>query len=79
MALAREVLCADRRLETTMLSGGGVPNVLLADFCCLYGLGIGGAPLPKLLVVLGECGRTILVSPRPRRAAAEFCSVGARK
>lgn len=78
VALAREVFCADRRLEIMVLSGGGVPNVLLADFCRMYGLGIGGAPLPQLVVVPGECGRSSSCPHDPAAPPQSSARVGAR-
>jgi hypothetical protein len=60
--VAREVFCGERCVEITVLSGGGVRDVLLADFCRMYGIVAGAAPPPHLVVVTGGgSGRSFLI------------------
>lgn len=58
--VAKDVLGDERRVGIVVLSGGGVRDVLMADFCRAYGITARRVPM-HLVVVTGESGKSFMV------------------
>lgn len=58
--VACDLFAEDRKITVTVLSGGGVRDVLIADWCAMYNIR-GPLVTPHLIVVTGDSGRSFLV------------------
>lgn len=62
--VANEVFAAEERISISVLSGGGVRDVLIAEWCRMYAVTPGPNP-PQLIIVNSEAGRVFLIPFMP--------------
>jgi hypothetical protein len=66
--VANDFFPNDHCISLSVLSGGGVRDVLVADWCAMYKIGPGQVP-PQLVIVTGESGQNFFVPYQPQASS----------
>lgn len=66
--VARDLFADDRKINIAVLNGGGVRDVLIADWCGMYNV---HGPLisPHVIIVTGDSGRSFLIPFLPGKGS----------